>query len=129
MLTFAHRGMETNQGAEAHAKHEADGHQLNAKPNETASSRSAMLRFGAKGMESNIAPALLRKRELAKLLNVCPRTIENLMRAGLPHLKPSSRLVLFNGDDALGWFKERFATKGRPSSYQPRVRQAEEGAR
>ena len=128
-MRLAHRGMETNEDEYPPNGSPVVRRESHTKPNAGALFRTEVLTFAHRGMESNIAPALLRKRELAKLLNVCPRTIENLMRAGLPHLKPSSRLVLFNGDDALGWFQERFATKGRPSSYQPRVRQAEEGTR
>jgi excisionase family DNA binding protein len=47
------------------------------------------------------------KKELAVHLNVCARTIDNLMKRGLPYIKFTSKLVRFPRSAVDDWVKER----------------------
>ena len=64
---------------------------------------------------------LSRKKELSTLLQVSPRTIENFVQRGMPCIRPSSRLVLFDKAACLKWLHESYAVAAKPSSYRPRV--------
>ena len=51
------------------------------------------------------------KRDVAALLVVCPRTVDNLMQRGLPHLKLSQRIVRFDLEECARWARENFSTR------------------
>lgn len=59
--------------------------------------------------ESN-RPVLHNRRSLAEAIRVSPRTIDNWVRAGLPHLKLSPRMVRFDLAEVLAWMRSTYAT-------------------
>jgi len=50
---------------------------------------------------------LLNKKETASFLRVSARTVENLMRRGLPYIKLSARATRFRMSDLQGWLTTR----------------------
>lgn len=64
---------------------------------------------------------LNRKKELSTFLHVSPRTIENFVQRGMPCIRPSSRLVLFDKAACLKWLTDSYSVSAKPSSYRPRV--------
>jgi phage terminase Nu1 subunit (DNA packaging protein) len=64
---------------------------------------------------------IIRKKELATLLRVSPRTVENFAQRGMPCIRPSSRLVLFDKAACLKWITDSYSIAAKPSSYRPRV--------
>ena len=48
------------------------------------------------------------KRDVAMLLGVCPRTVNNLMDKGMPHLRVSARKIIFDLYEVECWMKHRF---------------------
>ena len=51
-------------------------------------------------------PRLFTKMELAEFLSLSPRTIEGLMKQGLPHIK-LKRAARFDVDDVMRFLKSR----------------------
>ena len=49
------------------------------------------------------------KNEVAKMLGLCRRSIDNLMAAGLPHCKLSPRKVVFDLAEVHAWVKQRYS--------------------
>jgi hypothetical protein len=62
------------------------------------------------------------KAVIARQFGVSVRTIESWMRNGLPHSRPSPRMVRFSLKQCDEWYREQFLNAGRPSSYRPRSR-------
>ena len=50
------------------------------------------------------------KREVAAMLAVCPRSVDNLLERGLPHLKLGRRAVRFDMEEVKQWAKREFGT-------------------
>ncbi|NBV23382.1 MAG: DNA-binding protein [Proteobacteria bacterium] len=50
------------------------------------------------------------KRDVASMLVVCPRTVDNLMERGLPHLKLGKRAVRFDMEEVRAWAKREFGS-------------------
>jgi predicted DNA-binding transcriptional regulator AlpA len=53
--------------------------------------------------------ALLDKRGVARLLQLSPRSVSNLMEKGMPHLRIGERRCRFVEADVLIWLRERFS--------------------
>ena len=65
-------------------------------------------------MKANTTDELLNEAEAAALLKIKPR-VARLWRVtrGLPHFKPTRKVVLYRRDDLLAWLeKSRVATIG-----------------
>lgn len=62
-----------------------------------------------------------RKKELATSFQVSPRTIENFVQRGMPCIRPSSRLVLFDRAACLKWLTDSYSVAAKPSSYRART--------
>jgi len=52
------------------------------------------------------SPRLIKKGDLAEILRLSPRTIEGLMKKGLPHIK-LKRAARFDVDDVIRFLKSR----------------------
>ena len=53
------------------------------------------------------------KKDVAKFLQLSVRTIDNLLRQGLPHLKLGKRRCRFDMVEVRQWCKEQFGTQRR----------------
>jgi len=62
---------------------------------------------------SEPGPVLLKKRDLAVTLNVSSRTVDNLLRAGLPHLRLANRTLRFEPAECVNWLREKYRTQRR----------------
>jgi hypothetical protein len=62
------------------------------------------------------------KAAISRQFGVSVRTIESWMRHGLPHSRPSPRMVRFSPKQCDEWYRGQFLNSGRPSDYRPRVR-------
>ncbi|HOK77386.1 MAG TPA: helix-turn-helix domain-containing protein [Verrucomicrobiota bacterium] len=60
--------------------------------------------------------SLIKKRDAARILGVCPRTIDNLIKLGLPCIRLSRRAIRFYEADLLSWAR----SIGRDAPGQPR---------
>lgn len=59
------------------------------------------------------------KRDVAAMLAVCPRTVDNLLlERGLPHLKLGRRAVRFDMEEVRAWAKREFSTARRGKAGQ-----------
>ena len=58
-------------------------------------------------------PRHMRKRALARANSVSPRTVDNWLAQGCPHLKISDRLTLFDLEEVSAWLKQRFGVQRR----------------
>ena len=61
------------------------------------------------------------KRDVAAFLGVCPRTVDNLLRRGLPHLKLSQRIVRFDLEECARWTRENYGTRRMGPAGEARV--------
>ena len=52
------------------------------------------------------------KREIARRFDVCARTIDHWLSRGMPHFKPSARMVRFSITDCDEWYRRQFAVHG-----------------
>lgn len=50
---------------------------------------------------------LIDKKDLARRLGVCTRTINNLMVEGLPYQQITPRLIRFNLSEVAAWLQKR----------------------
>jgi excisionase family DNA binding protein len=65
-------------------------------------------------MSTNQNPILLRKKELAALLHVSPRTIDSwIAQRVIPYVAPSARLHLFDADQVRKALEARFGVQPR----------------
>ncbi len=62
------------------------------------------------------------KAAISRRFGVSVRTIESWMRQGMPHSRPSPRMVRFWPKRCDEWYREQFLNAGRPSNYRPRSR-------
>jgi hypothetical protein len=62
------------------------------------------------------------KAVISRRFGVSIRTIESWMRQGLPHSRPSPRMVRFWPKECDEWYREQFLNAARPSNYRPRNR-------
>lgn len=62
------------------------------------------------------------KAVISRRFGVSVRTIESWMRHGLPHSRPSPRMVRFSPEQCDDWYRGQFLNSGRPSDYRPRSR-------
>jgi predicted DNA-binding transcriptional regulator AlpA len=53
------------------------------------------------------------KKDVARMLQMSVRSVDNFLAAGLPHVKISSRRVRFDLPECRQWFKERFGQQRR----------------
>jgi len=53
-------------------------------------------------------PGLCRKPQLAEQIGVCQRTINTLISAGMPCIRPSQRLTLFDPIECVSWLKNNY---------------------
>jgi predicted DNA-binding transcriptional regulator AlpA len=58
------------------------------------------------GKYSNDSDRLLTKREIAQFIGQTSRSVENLMKRGMPHLKLSPRATRFRLTDIQQWLNE-----------------------
>jgi hypothetical protein len=49
------------------------------------------------------------KRDIASMLSVSTRTLDNLLRKGLPHIALSRRKLLFDPAEVKNWIRERYS--------------------
>ena len=50
------------------------------------------------------------KKEIALMVGLHPRSIDNLMQRGLPHLKIGLRVCRFDPDEVAAWMRKEFHT-------------------
>ena len=62
------------------------------------------------------------KAAISRQFGVSVRTIESWMRQGLPHSRPSPRMVRFWPKECDEWYRGQFLNAARPSNYRPRNR-------
>jgi hypothetical protein len=55
------------------------------------------------------------KREIARRFDVCARTIDHWIARGMPHFKPSVRMVRFSISDCDEWYRRQFSVHGTGS--------------
>ena len=60
--------------------------------------------------EQTLHPGLLTKRELAERLRLTPRTVENMMAAGLPYYRLGSRRSRFDWSQVKEYLDENCRT-------------------
>lgn len=53
------------------------------------------------------------KRGYGTRWGLCVRSVDNLLRQGLPHIKVGARRVRINVDEADAWMKQRYGTQRR----------------
>ena len=58
------------------------------------------------------ASAWVGKREIAWRFDVCARTIDHWLSRGMPHFKPSARMVRFSIPDCDEWYRRQFGVHG-----------------
>ena len=68
---------------------------------------------GLKLSANETLPRFGGKRDVAKLIGVCPRSVDNFMARGMPHLKLSSRKTRFDLLEVAAWFKSQFTIQRR----------------
>ncbi len=51
------------------------------------------------------------KHDVAELLGLCTRSVDNLLAQGCPHLKLGKRRVRFDLDEVREWAKREFGTR------------------
>jgi hypothetical protein len=54
---------------------------------------------------------LLSRAELARELNVCPRTVNSFMNDGMPFIRKSERLIFFRWRDVVEWLATNYTTR------------------
>ncbi len=60
-----------------------------------------------------IAPRLGTKKDVAKMVNLSVRSVDNLIRAGMPHLKLGSRRCRFDMASVAQWLQEQYGVQRR----------------
>ncbi len=73
--------------------------------------------------EPTTGQRLVGKREMARTFGFCPRTADNFLAKGLPHIALSKRKTLFDLDEVEAWLHRTFGTqrigpanaKGKPA--------------
>lgn len=86
------------------------------KNHETPEAATGNLKLAA--MSAQPSRRLVRKRVIASLNSVSLRTCDNWLHAGCPHIKPSSRLTLFDPDEVAAWLKQTYGQR-RIGKEQP----------
>jgi len=51
------------------------------------------------------------KRDVAAMVGLSVRTVDNLLTKGLPHLRLGSRRTRYDLDEVAQWFKQKFSTR------------------
>jgi predicted DNA-binding transcriptional regulator AlpA len=59
------------------------------------------------------SPRYLTKKDLAKLVQLSVRSIDNLLREGCPHLKLGRRRVRFDEIETRRWLADKFRVQRR----------------
>lgn len=49
------------------------------------------------------------KQDVANMLGICRRSVDNLMARGLPHIKLTARTVRFNLEEVADWSKRTYS--------------------
>lgn len=75
------------------------------------SMRSALPRNPGMVIEGPSGP-WVGKKEIARRFDVCARTIDNWITRGMPHFKPSNRMVRFSISDCDDWYRRQFGVAG-----------------
>jgi hypothetical protein len=73
-----------------------------SKPNDTVTTINGVVPLG-------------KKRDAAKVLNVCVRSMDNYIAEGCPVIKPSPRCCRFDLAEVKVWFKEKYGQQSRKS--------------
>ena len=60
---------------------------------------------------------LVKKPRIAKMLDVCERTVDNYLAEGMPHRKSSIRCVRFDEGEVLNWFKKQYGQQHRRNNH------------
>jgi hypothetical protein len=68
---------------------------------------------GANLSATDTLPVFGNKRDVARMLQMSTRSVDNYLAAGLPHIKVSSRRVRFDLGECRVWFKEQFGQQRR----------------
>lgn len=63
-------------------------------------------------LNSNMSP-LGKKRDVATMLNVSLRSVDNYIADGLPHIKTSPRCCRFDLAEVRAWFKTKYGQQSR----------------
>jgi predicted DNA-binding transcriptional regulator AlpA len=53
---------------------------------------------------------LWRKSDVAAYVGLAPRTIDNMLASGLPHMKLGARRLRFDPEEVKAWFRHQFRT-------------------
>jgi predicted DNA-binding transcriptional regulator AlpA len=61
--------------------------------------------------ENPINVAFGGKRDVAKMVGVCNRTVDNWLQCGMPHIKLSRRLVRFDLREVESWLKKQYSVR------------------
>lgn len=64
------------------------------------------------GLVENLLP-LGDKRDVANMLGVSVRSVDNYLAEGCPHMKPTPRCVRFDLNDVREWFKTKYGQQCR----------------
>jgi len=67
------------------------------------------------GLDCASSAPLGKKRDVAKMLNVSCRTVDNYIAEGCPFIKPSARCCRFDLADVKVWFKTQYGQQSRKS--------------
>jgi len=54
---------------------------------------------------------LMRKRDIARLLDVSPRSIDNLLLRGMPHIRFGPKMLRFDPVQVFAWAREKFGAR------------------
>jgi hypothetical protein len=68
--------------------------------------------FNKLSVSSN-TPSFGSKRDVAAMLQMSVRSVDNYLAAGLPHVKVSPRRVRFDLEECRVWFKQQFGQQRR----------------
>ena len=63
--------------------------------------------------EAKPADSLLTKREVCVLLQFSQRHVDNLLAAGMPHMKFGRRRTRFEREEVLQWCRDQFGVRRR----------------
>jgi hypothetical protein len=61
--------------------------------------------------DSKLAADITNKRGFAECWGVSTRTVDNWLRAGLPHMKLSARMIRISVGEGGEWLRSRFGTQ------------------
>ena len=64
-------------------------------------------------VNGNNTPALDKKRDIAEMINVSVRSVDNLIADGCPHIKLTPRCVRFDRAEVKAWLKQKYGQQSR----------------